>query len=271
MAQDATKLIEKGVNKAKKGKYEKAVELFSKAIEVDPNNFKAWHLRGVSKAIQNLHEEALSDFDRALSIYPEFKNGYLNRGITKMELTDYQGSIDDFTKAISLDPALKEAYYERGIIYEMLGKRDSACNDFGRANEAGHPYARRKVDQCIDTAETKYFALLRLTKTSENKDYGFTPQSPVKVGKAPGGGPGNSYRYLDLLRGPTGKPITYVRLGSCCSYDSENGFNGKALLDSYEIKFINENGKKEKTVIYITFYDFEEPKIVNGFRTVGQR
>ena len=43
---------------------------------------------------------------------------------------------------------------------------------------------------------------------------------------------------------------------------------GIALVDRYEVSFRNEKGKRKKTVVYISFYDHEEPMILQGFGTV---
>ena len=42
-----------------------------------------------------------------------------------------------------------------------------------------------------------------------------------------------------------------------------------ALLDRYELTYRDEKGKKRTTVVYISFYDYEEPMVLQGFKTVG--
>lgn len=109
------------------------------------------------------------------------------------------------------------------------------------------------------------YEIKSLTKKAESEQYGLTPEQPVKVGKGPKSGPANQRDYLDLLRDGQGNPISYERLGSCCPYESENGFMGLAMVDQYEVKYKDKSGKKKKTVIYISFYDYEEPLIPFGF------
>jgi len=51
--------------------------------------------------------------------------------------------------------------------------------------------------------------------TSDDADYGFTKDKPVKVGsKDEFGGPAAERAYLDGLRDADGKPVKYKRLGS---------------------------------------------------------
>ncbi|MDQ3047107.1 MAG: tetratricopeptide repeat protein [Bacteroidota bacterium] len=269
--QDAQKFYEQGLEKAQAGKLEEAIKLFDKSIAHKPDEYVAWVNRGIVKSMLDLYEEALTDFDQALKLAPEYKKGYLNRGTAKKHLTDYEGALLDNSIAIKLDKNYADAYYNRGLVYEMLSKKDSACFDFNKANEMGQKSAPKKVDKCNDTTKKEVYSILRLTKIADNDKYGFTSESPIKVGTGPDGGPANNRAYLNLLRDAMGKSISYERVGSCCAYESKNGFMGMALLDHYVITYLNEKGKKKKTSIYISFYDYEEPQVLMGFKTVGQK
>jgi hypothetical protein len=150
----------------------------------------------------------------------------------------------------------------------LLDKKDLACLDFKKSLDLGFTKAQKKVDKCNDSTSFETHSIIRLTEQSTDKTYGFTPKNPIKTGTGPNGGPANQRAYLDLLRDAQGNPIKYKRLGSCCSYKSENGLFGMAMLDRYEITYKNEKGKKKKVVIYLSFYDFETPKILVGFKTI---
>jgi len=110
--------------------------------------------------------------------------------------------------------------------------------------------------------------IIVLEKEVDDDTYGFTPETPIKVGTGANGGPANQRAYLNLLRDVKGNPIQYNRLGSCCAYKSENGLLGFAMLDKYEIKYKNKKGKNKKRIVYISFYDYEKPKILKGFKTI---
>ena len=43
---------------------------------------------------------------------------------------------------------------------------------------------------------------------------------------------------------------------------------GMASVDSYHITYKNEKGKKKKTTLYLSFYDYEQPKIPVGFYSI---
>lgn len=272
-SQDAKSYYDLAMEKAIAGKFEEAIKLFDKSIELEPNEYVAWYNRGISKAVLGDYEGALIDYEQTVKLNPDYKKGYLNRGTAKKRLTDYSGAIADYSYLIKIDPNYADAYYNRGLVYEMLSKKDSACADFVLAKETGLKDAQRKINKCNDTSAqpSNYFSILRLTKFSESNDYGFTPEQPIKVGAGPNGGPANQQAYLNLLRDKQGRPIYYKRIGSCCMFDTPNGIGGKGMLDKYEITFRNENNEEVKTVVYISFYDYEELKIIKGFKTVASK
>lgn len=82
-------------------------------------------------------------------------------------------------------------------------------------------------------------------------DYGYSEKNPIKVGGV-ANGPVNERKYLDRLTGPNGENITYVRLGSCCPFESRNGIMDMGMLDRYEITI---EGKDEKKILYLNMYD----------------
>lgn len=260
------------VEKSRAGKFRDAIKLFNKSIELQPDDYYSWYNRGIAKSMLDLYEEALADFDQTIKLAPDFKKAYLSRGVTKRFLTDYEGALADYSAAIEQDPEYGEAYYNRGLIYDLLAQTEAACADFDKAKDLGIKNAKRKTDKCNDTTAVTMpvHSILRLTKTATDGKYGFSEDNPVKVGTGAEGGPANQRAYLHLLRDAQGKPIKYKRIKSCCPHKSEHGFMGTALLDQYEIIYLNEKKKEKKAIVYISFYDYEEPQILHGFKTIGQ-
>ncbi|MCW5519132.1 hypothetical protein J1N09_04740 [Aureitalea sp. L0-47] len=93
---------------------------------------------------------------------------------------------------------------------------------------------------------------------SMNKDYGLEGEFPIKVGDK---SPANQRRYIAALAGPNGEVLSFHRRGSCCPYDSPNGFGGSALVDVYEVTY---EGLDEPILLYISFYDFEKLYVPKG-------
>lgn len=100
----------------------------------------------------------------------------------------------------------------------------------------------------------------KLTATTRDPAYGLTEQHPVKVG---GLSERNEAEYLNGLRGPSGEPITYERLGSCCPFKTPNAMiEGIGLLDAFRVTYA---GQARPSVIYIDFYDEAPLSVPVGF------
>lgn len=274
-AQEARELYEKGLELARQGDPAAAIKYFDRSIALKSDEYVAWYNRGITEFMLNRYEDALADFEQTLTLSPGYKKGYLNRGTAKRHLTDYDGAMEDYNLALKLDSVYAEAYYNRGLLYNMLGQRIKACLDFEKAQKLGYKGAKAAMDKCIQDptgTDTNIHPILRLTRTADNDQYGFTPEHPIKSGTGPEGGPHNSRSYLELLRDVNGKPVRYERLGSCCPYETPHALFGKtALLDKYQITYTIAGGAEKKAVVYITFYDYEEPMILAGFKTVTMR
>lgn len=97
--------------------------------------------------------------------------------------------------------------------------------------------------------------------STASDDYGYTEKNPVKVGGV-NSGPANERAYLDRLTGPKGELIKYHRLGSCCSFKSNNAPFGMGLLDRYEITI---EGDSIKKILYLNMYDKGKLYAPKGF------
>lgn len=124
--------------------------------------------------------------------------------------------------------------------------------------KAKHPAVEATTTNPVTTSSdhTPFFDIVEYSK---DKQYGLVSDKPVKVGEK---SVENQRRYLASLAGPNGEELTFHRLGSCCAYKTENGFNGYGMVDIYEVTY---DGLKEPIRIYISFYDFETLYIPKGF------
>ncbi len=215
--QDGKEYFDKGISAINDRKLDEAISYFDKSIAAKNDEFIVWYNRGIVKSWQRRLEESIVDFNQAIILNPQFKKSYNSRGNSRQDLTDYQGALADYNMAVSLDSKYIDAIYNRGELYELLGNKDKACEDFNLALNLGDSISQRKVDRCNDTTKSKIVihSILRLTKSADNKKYGFTSENPIMVGTGPNGGPANQRAYLNLLRDPQGKPVKYERLSSC--------------------------------------------------------
>lgn len=113
--------------------YERALQNFNKAIELNPNVHQAYHNRG-NTYMNGLrqYEKAIQDYTKVLSLIPNDANAYYNRGIAYFNQQKLERAIQDYTEAIRLDPDFSTAYYNRALIYLQLNRPDQALYGFDK-------------------------------------------------------------------------------------------------------------------------------------------
>ncbi|ANB18906.1 Hypothetical protein I596_2913 [Dokdonella koreensis DS-123] len=132
-----------------------------------------------------------------------------------------------------------------GCASDSPARRDLDPEVFGviRQDGKGTPNGRSDSGQ----------PFVSLGSATTDASYGYTAKNPIKLGGVgEGEGPQRERLFLSSLRGPGGEPIAYERLGSCCPIESENGFDGWAMLDKFELRI---DGHAEPRYLYISIYD----------------
>ncbi|MBN1365432.1 MAG: tetratricopeptide repeat protein [Syntrophaceae bacterium] len=136
-----------GFNLLEKGKTEKAVYHFSKAILYHPQHvitpdYVGFYLnRATAYTKLGKFQLAIEDYNRAISLKPDYTEAYNNRGNIYGQLRQFQLAINDFNKAISLDPDHAKAYNNRGLAYSELHHHQNAIKDFNKAIDLNPDYA----------------------------------------------------------------------------------------------------------------------------------
>jgi tetratricopeptide (TPR) repeat protein len=95
--------IKQGVANVKLKKYNQAIEDFSQAIKLDPNNAEYYYKRGVTYGNLNQHQKAIEDFNEAIRLNPKYAEAYSNRGFVYMvKLDDKKKACSDWKRACEL-------------------------------------------------------------------------------------------------------------------------------------------------------------------------
>lgn len=165
----ATQYFDQGVEKFDAGNYQGAVDDYTKAIEINPQDETAYLTRGVAKRNLNDRQGAIADFTMAIEINPRFVLAYFNRGEDRFVLGDLRGAMTDFDNAIEIDPQFEDAYYYRASAKTRLGDHQGAIADWTKVIETypqsgldGLAYRNRGVDKawiedhegaCVDWKE----------------------------------------------------------------------------------------------------------------------
>ena len=187
-----------------------AIEYFTEAIRLNPNNFFAYFNRAYSRNKINDIAGAWDDLNRALEIDPTNGIASYNRAIVNWKLGHQLSSIKDYTKAINKDIALKHSYAIRGILKSNIGDAKGACSDWKEASENKNERATLWFKQnCIPNISEEF------QKKTENK---------VLIANA-------RRKYFD---GEIEEGCNYYALAK------KNGYKATTLRNKFKLKFITD-------------------------------
>ncbi|MDJ0536135.1 MAG: tetratricopeptide repeat protein [Xenococcaceae cyanobacterium MO_207.B15] len=141
----------RGLDKHNKGDQRGAIEDYTQAIALNPDDSDAYYTRGNAHYDLKDYQAAIEDYNKAIQINQNWGNlsetyfglptAYYNRGNTHKNLKDYQQAIADYTKAIELNPEYSQAYNNRGIAHKNLKDYQQAIADYTKAIELNPDYA----------------------------------------------------------------------------------------------------------------------------------
>ena len=155
----------------RQGKYLKAVQDYSRSLQLDPDQFDIYFARAKAyKAMDDLNS-ACDDMEFLVRYYPDsekflydagrmdyLNKSYINalkhlnsllkistdsagyfqaRGETYLATNIYRYAAMDFSMALDLDPYNSECYLKKGLARFHLGDTKGACSDWNKARQYG--------------------------------------------------------------------------------------------------------------------------------------
>lgn len=141
---------------------QKAIELYSKAIELNSFFGEAYNNRGLLKKKINDQEGALQDYNKAIELDPNDAYVYYNRGILRKDLNDKEGALQDYNKAIELNPNDASIYNNRADLYLKMNDFDKALADVNHSIDLGGGYVSFITKGEIYIAMEKYSDAIEL-------------------------------------------------------------------------------------------------------------
>jgi tetratricopeptide (TPR) repeat protein len=91
--QSANYFFDKGVTSYYHRDYKGAIENYTRAVQLDSGNTKAYVSRGIAKYYLQDYVGGIEDQMKALKINPKYSDAYFNIGDCKYNLQDYPAAI----------------------------------------------------------------------------------------------------------------------------------------------------------------------------------
>ena len=130
-------LVQSGVSGDPKGDLERADELDSKALALDPDSTWSHVNKGALLAFQGRYQEAVAEHERALALEPSNVTAAASLAFDHLGFGEFDKSLEYFDKAILASP------YDSGLAYWYGGK---AVANFGLKNyDQAIDWARRAI------------------------------------------------------------------------------------------------------------------------------
>jgi tetratricopeptide (TPR) repeat protein len=146
--------FENGCVLVNSGNPQKAVDAFTKAIKLNPNNEKFYVFRGNAYGEAGSNNQAVKDIAKAIKLNPKYAKAYVSRGNAYLRAGSYQQAVKDYTTAVKLSPKHEEAYCYRGVAYGALGREQQALEDFSRAIKLNPEYEKAYFYRGLAYAES---------------------------------------------------------------------------------------------------------------------
>ncbi|KAM4879075.1 small glutamine-rich tetratricopeptide repeat-containing protein beta [Sylvia borin] len=100
----ADQLKDEGNNHMKEENYGAAVDCYTRAIELDPNNAVYYCNRAAAQSKLNNFREAIKDCESAIAIDPKYSKAYGRMGLALTSVNKYEEAVTSYQKALDLDP-----------------------------------------------------------------------------------------------------------------------------------------------------------------------
>jgi predicted O-linked N-acetylglucosamine transferase (SPINDLY family) len=128
---DALHLL--GVIAGQKGNDELAIDLISKAIEINSNDARSHYNLGFSLQKLKHYELALTCYEQAIHLEANYAIAFSNRAAIYKELGQFAAALESYNQALALSPSNAEDYSNRAVVLTSLHRPEEAIADCEQA------------------------------------------------------------------------------------------------------------------------------------------
>lgn len=153
----------KGNECFKEGKYDKAIEYYSRAMELAPLDAILPANRAIALIKVNRFAEAEEDCNTSLKLDPTFVKAYHRRGTARANTGKMELALSDFQKVLDIEPHNKAALQEFERL-SKLTKKESPKSIVAEHSKGGTSKKRVSFDQSVATKTKSARAIESETK-----------------------------------------------------------------------------------------------------------
>lgn len=148
----------KGNELYKQGDYRQAIEYYTVAVDLQPDNASYYGNRAASRIMLNQYQEAAGDAVRSVELDENFTKGFLRLARCQVALGELQRALDSYKRALVLEPSNKEVSQQM----TLLGRLQTSINEAEARHSSGdHRTALFMLDRALEHMPAAYHLRFR--------------------------------------------------------------------------------------------------------------
>ncbi len=118
-----TSMLAAGSNFLNNNDYSKAVEIFTKVINLDPTWAEAWNKRATVLYIIGEFEKSQNDIDQVLKLEKRHFGALAGQGLVNIELENYEKALESYKEAMRIYPSMNSPKIMIKQIKELIQRQ----------------------------------------------------------------------------------------------------------------------------------------------------
>lgn len=139
-----------GIEAAKNGQYEQAIDFFTESLNEDENNeikASALYNIGFCYGIMKDFDKEIDYYKKSLDSFDRFQPALYDLGMYDYNNKDLDNSLKMFEKLAQVNPEHEGAYYMLGVIFNDMGNKEQAFINMQKAAELNSPEAKEFLEK----------------------------------------------------------------------------------------------------------------------------
>ena len=118
-----TSLLSIGSDLVNNNELSKAIEIFTKVIEIDPNWAEAWNKRATVFYMIGEFEKSQKDIDQVLKLEKRHFGALAGQGLVNIKLKNYEKAIQSYKTAMEIYPSMHSPKIMKNHINDLIKKQ----------------------------------------------------------------------------------------------------------------------------------------------------
>ena len=120
--QNLTSLLSRGTSFMNSQEYQKAEDIFTTVIELDPKWAEAWNKRATVLYLMGNYQASQDDIDEVLKLEKRHFGALSGQGLVQTAMKNYQKAIDSYIEAHKVYPAMETPLMMIERLKDMIKK-----------------------------------------------------------------------------------------------------------------------------------------------------